>query len=78
MNIGIDIDDTIMDTFDYLMPFVAEYFNADLEELQKRNISYSTLPEAWQARELDFCKKYYIKSFRIRLLNPTHYAISAR
>lgn len=61
MNIGIDIDDTIMDTFDYLMPFVAEYFNADLEELQKRNISYSTLPEAWQTRELDFCKKYYDK-----------------
>ncbi len=28
MNIAIDIDDTIMDTLDHLMPYLAEYFNA--------------------------------------------------
>ena len=36
MNIGIDIDDTITDTFDYLMPFVAEFFGADLRELERK------------------------------------------
>lgn len=59
MNIGIDIDDTIMDTFDYLMPYVAEFFNADIDELKNKNISYSTLPKEWKEKELDFCKKYY-------------------
>lgn len=59
MNIGIDIDDTIMDTFDYLMPYIAEYFDADIDELKNKNISYSNLPEEWKAREIGFCKKYY-------------------
>ncbi len=59
MNIGIDIDDTIADTFDYLMPFVAEFFGADLRELKARGISYSNLPEEWKGREIEFCKKYY-------------------
>lgn len=59
MNIGIDIDDTIMDTFDYLAPYVAEYFHADINELKARNISYSTLPKEWKAREIDFCRTYY-------------------
>lgn len=59
MNIGIDIDDTIMDTFDYLMPYIAEYFNADIDDLKNRNISYSNLPDEWKAREIAFCKKYY-------------------
>lgn len=61
MNIGIDIDDTITDTFDYLMPFVAEFFGADLRELKARGISYSNLPEEWKGREIEFCKKYYDK-----------------
>lgn len=59
MNIGIDIDDTIMDTFDYLMPYVAKFFNADINELKNKNISYSNLPKEWKAKELDFCKRYY-------------------
>lgn len=59
MKIGIDIDDTIMDTFDYLMPYIAEYFNANVEDLKNNNISYSNLPEKWKVKEIDFCKKYY-------------------
>lgn len=59
MRIGIDIDDTIMDTFDYLMPYIAEYFKADILDLKKGNISYSNLPEEWKAQEIAFCKKYY-------------------
>ena len=35
MNIAIDIDDTLTDTFEYLMPFVAEYYERDLGELQR-------------------------------------------
>ena len=59
MNIGIDIDDTIMDTFDHVMPCVAEYFNASLEDLKKRNISYPNLPKEWKEKEIEFSKKYY-------------------
>jgi len=59
MNIAIDIDDTLADSFEYFMPFVAEYFGVPLEEVRERSISYSTLPPEWKDRELDFCKKYY-------------------
>lgn len=57
MNIAIDIDDTITDTFDYIQPYIAEYFGVDEEELKKRNISYSNMPKEWD--ELAFGKKYY-------------------
>lgn len=43
MNIAIDIDDTLTDSFDYFLPFVAEYFGADENELRNKNISYSNL-----------------------------------
>ena len=59
MNIAIDIDDTLTESFDHFMPFVAEYFEADIEELRKRKISYGNLPKEWKERELDFCKTYY-------------------
>lgn len=59
MNIAIDIDDTLTNSFDYFQPFVAEFFNADLEELKEKNISYGNLPDEWKSRELEFCKKYY-------------------
>lgn len=59
MNIGIDIDDTITDTFDYLMPYIAEYFDVDIEYLKNNNISYSNLPEKWKKDEINFAKKYY-------------------
>ncbi len=59
MNIAVDIDDTLTDSFEYFMPFVAEFFGEDRDSLDKRNISYSNLPEEWKDRELDFCRKYY-------------------
>ena len=59
MNIAIDIDDTLTDSFDYFMPFVAEYFEADVNELKEKNISYSNLPEEWKKDELGFFKAYY-------------------
>ncbi len=59
MNIAIDIDDTLTNSFDYFMPFVAEYFNVDINLLKSKNISYSNLPAQWKYKEIDFCKKYY-------------------
>lgn len=59
MNIAIDIDDTLTESFDYFLPFVAEYFGADADELREKNISYSNLPEAWKKDEIGFCKTYY-------------------
>lgn len=35
MNIAVDIDDTLTDSFDYFMPFAAEFFGADVDELRR-------------------------------------------
>lgn len=59
MNIAIDIDDTLTESFDYFIPFVAEYFKADVNALKEKNISYSNLPEEWKKDEIGFCKTYY-------------------
>lgn len=59
MRIGMDIDDTMTDTFDYLMPYIAEFFKVDINYLKDNNISYSNLPEKMKERELEFAKKYY-------------------
>ena len=48
MNIAIDIDDTLTESFSYFIPFVAEYFHISKEELQKDNISYNTFPDEWK------------------------------
>ncbi len=59
MNIAIDIDDTLTESFDYFQPFVAEYFNVKAEELRAKNISYSNLPKEWKNEEIAFGKAYY-------------------
>ncbi len=59
MNIAIDIDDTLTESFDYFQPCVAEYFGVDLEEVRRRNISYGNLLPEWEDRALDFCRTYY-------------------
>lgn len=61
MKIGIDIDDTMTNTFDYLIPYISEYFEVDIEYLKNNNISYSTLPKDMKKREFEFAKKYYDK-----------------
>lgn len=40
MRIGIDIDDTICNTFDLVLPYICEHFNLDYEEYKKKRISY--------------------------------------
>lgn len=61
MKIGIDIDDTMADTFDYLMPYIAEFFDVNIKYLRDNNISYSNFPKEMKERELEFAKKYYDK-----------------
>ena len=39
MNIAIDIDDTLAQTFEYFVPFVAEYFGVDEAELWEQGAS---------------------------------------
>ncbi len=70
MNIAIDIDDTLTNSFDYFQPFVAEFFNADSEELKEKNISYGNLPDEWKSRELEFCKKYYDRTAALTPFKP--------
>lgn len=59
MNIAIDIDDTLTNSFEYFIPFLAEYFNVSVEFCKKNNISYCTLPNEWKEKELEFCKRYF-------------------
>ncbi|WP_196802958.1 HD domain-containing protein [Candidatus Stoquefichus massiliensis] len=59
MNIGIDIDDTLTNSFDYFMPYVAEYFGVSINELKEKKISYGNLPEEWKKDEVGFCQTYY-------------------
>ena len=40
MRIGLDIDDTICNTFDLVLPYICEHFNLDYEEYKKKRISY--------------------------------------
>lgn len=61
MNIAIDIDDTLTNSFDYFQPFVAEFFGVDLSELKEKGISYGNLPNEWKPRELEFFRAYYDK-----------------
>ena len=66
MKIGIDIDDTITNTFDFLMPYIAEYFGIDKNYLVQNSISYSNLPQELEGREKDFeriyCNNYIINA----------------
>ncbi len=54
MNIGIDIDDTITETSEYLMPYVSQYFSIDIEFLRKNNIYYNNLPKEYKSKEIEF------------------------
>ena len=59
LRIGVDIDDTMADTFDYVIPYIAEFFGVDINYLKDNNISYSNLPKEMKERESEFAKKYY-------------------
>ncbi len=59
MKIGIDIDDTICDTWDFLIPYLSEYFNIEIKKLKKAQVPYY---EACNCTYLEYCgfaMKYY-------------------
>ena len=55
MKIGIDIDDTITDTMQYMTKFVSQHFNLDEKYLIDNNIYYMNLPENIKENEKEFC-----------------------
>ncbi len=70
MNIAIDIDDTLTNSFEYFQPYVAEFFGTTVDYLRTKNISYGNLPPEWKARELEFCRKYYDKTAEFTPFKP--------
>ena len=59
MNIGIDIDDTITETSEFLMTYVAEYFSIDINYLIRNNICYNNLPKQYKEKEVEFGKSTF-------------------
>lgn len=59
MNIAIDIDDTLVNTFEYFMPFVSEYFKVPLSYLEENGISYDNTPSEWHMDMIDFAHHYF-------------------
>lgn len=59
MNIGIDIDDTITETSEFLMPYVADFFSIDYDYLLKNGICYNNLPEEYKSKEIEFGKSTF-------------------
>lgn len=61
MNIGIDIDDTITETSEFLIPYVASYFSLEIEYLKKNNIFYNNLPKEYRNKQTEFGKATFEK-----------------
>jgi len=40
MRIGIDVDDTITDTYEKVIEIIAEYYNKDIDELKRKKYPY--------------------------------------
>ena len=69
MNIAIDIDDTLTESFDYFLPYVAEYFDVDEETLRKQNISTVTCQKSGKRMKLDFAERIMTELCRVHHLN---------
>lgn len=54
MIIGIDLDDTITNSFEDLMIHFANFFNLNLDYCKSNNYSYNNLPENLQYRKKEF------------------------
>lgn len=60
MRIGVDIDDTICNTFEYVLPYVCEFYSLNYKELKKQNIAYSYFTKNY-ADFYEFAKANYYK-----------------
>lgn len=59
MRIGIDIDDTICNTWDFVIPYLSRYFNISIDNLKNSDKIYY---EACNTTPIEYCKfskKYY-------------------
>lgn len=59
MRIGIDIDDTICNTWDFIIPYLSKYFKISMDNLKNTDKAYY---EACNCTFLEYCKfskKYY-------------------
>lgn len=45
MKIGLDIDDTICDTFELVLPYICKFYNLDYKEYKNKKISYDYFKE---------------------------------
>lgn len=61
MNIGIDIDDTITDTEQFLQPYLSEYFKLDEKYLIDNKLTYLSYYETNSNEMIDFGMKTYGK-----------------
>lgn len=72
MNIGIDIDDTISETFETILPYAQKYTIEDLKRESKVNLTgtfgdhfYIVYVNGWNEQEaLSFWEKYYAQILR--------------
>lgn len=58
MRIGLDIDDTICDTYDFVLPYICKYYNLDYKTIKKRNLGYAYFKQNCEGF-FDFAKKIY-------------------
>lgn len=59
MTIGIDIDDTLVDTFEHLLPMTAQFTGRSMEYLEENDISYDNTPEEWGMDMEEFSHRYF-------------------
>jgi len=79
MNIGIDIDDTISNTYEYLFPYAQKYtiqeLGKEIKNVNRNAIThmYTTTFHNWnEEEERNFFKKYYEKI--LKEVQPRKYA----
>ena len=60
MNIGIDIDDTITNTYETLIPMVAISYGMNIDKLMKKHPTYKELNSTLPNYD-DFAKKNYAR-----------------
>lgn len=65
MRIGIDIDDTITNTCEFMTKLIASYFNVKIDYLIKNNIFYFNLDTNFGNK----AKNFYLSVFENNLLN---------
>lgn len=59
MRIGLDIDDTICDTLEFVLPYCCKYYGINYEEIKNKNYPVNYFIDNYGY--YDFAKKYYDK-----------------